>query len=321
MKKITKLILTGTGAAALAAEIAIHGYMDVMYAERIPRGIIKRIADKKNDESMREFGAFTEKSHQWINMQDIEKIDLKSKHGYTVKGYLLTAQKPSNIFVIFAHGYRSDHMGDPANFERYYHEKGYNFLSVDHVTAGESGGDYVGFDYFESDDLLSWIDYLTERFGEDSKIILHGVSMGGATVCKCASRVPDCVKMIISDCAYTSATDQFTSVVNAIGIKKSAPAIIKLFNGLNKKFAGYDLKDTDVTESVRNARVPMLFVHGGADDFVPTDMVYTLYGICTAKKDLLIVDNAGHAQSIMVNGDLYKSKIDGFIAKYAQEIV
>lgn len=316
MKAITKLAIAGAGVVALAAEVAIHGYLDVMYVEKIPKGLIKRAMLHEDDPVTQRFRKFTRESCDWIGQQDIENIDMQSKRGYNVKGYLLLAEKPSNTFVVFAHGYRSTHLGDPANFEQFYHEKGYHFLSMDHVAAGESGGKFVGFDYYESDDLLSWVDYLVDRFGTDINIILHGVSMGGATVCQCASRVPEQVKLIISDCAYTGAIEQFHSVVNSVGIKKAAPALVNLFNAINKRVAGYDLADTDVLDSVGNSKVPMMFVHGDADDFVPTSMVYTLYDACKNDKKLLIVKGAVHAQSIMTGGDQYKAEINDFINKY-----
>lgn len=319
MTKHTKGWLA-VGALAVGAGIgtALHGYLDVMYREDIPQGIIKRIMNKKNDADMDEFGKFTAKNCEWINQQDIETIDLQNDRGFTLKGYLLSAQKKSDVFVLFAHGYRADHLGDPANFEKYYHDKGYNFMSVDHTAAGESEGDFVGFDYYESRDMLRWIQYLVSRFGSDIKIILHGVSMGGATVCKMADSVPEQVRIIISDCAYTSALEQFDETVKSVGISKTG-GLLKVFNTLNKRLAGYDLEDTNVRPSVIGAKAPMLFVHGGADDFVPTKMVYDLYKLCPAEKDLLIIENAGHAQSVMTGTKEYQAKLDEFIEKYLED--
>ncbi len=306
----------GVGLGALISEFVLHGYLDIMYKETIPPSLVKRLANKYGSAGMDDFEKYTSESCKWIEQQNTEIISLKSQFGYLLKGYLLPAQEQSNVFVLFAHGYRSDHLGDPANFERYYHEKGYNFISVDHTASGESEGDWVGFDYFESQDMLSWIDYLAERFGDHIKIILHGVSMGGATVCQMASRVQPQVKLIISDCAYTSACDQFIKVANHAGVKKTAPFVLRIMNVMNKKFAGYDLKQTDVRQSVADSKVPMLFVHGGSDDFVPVEMCYELYDLCSREKDILIVREAHHAQSIMADSDLYKSKIDEFTEKY-----
>ncbi len=311
-KKI--LALSAVGAAAVCAA-AVHGYLDIMGSEKIPDGIIKRIVDRKSENDYNEFGEYTSKNAQWVHSQNIENIDLKTTHNYTVKGYLLKAQNPSKVFVVFAHGYRADHDGDPINFQRYYYDKGFNFLSFDHTAAGESGGSYVGFDYFESQDTAEWVNYLVNRFGDDIEIILHGVSMGGATVCQMASTVPKQVKFIVSDCAYTGALDEFDSVIKGVGIKHTG-GILHIFNAMNRVFAGFDLELTDVRDSVKNSKVPMLFVHGSKDDFVPTKMGYELYDLCTAPKDLFIVDGAEHAQSIMIDKEGYENKLSQFIEKY-----
>lgn len=313
-KKI--LALGALGVGALITEMTIHGYLDVMYKETIPQTLIKRIANKNGTAGMKEFGEYTAKSCEWIAQQDVEIIDMVNIYGYTLKGYYLPAKEKTNKFVVFAHGYRSDHLGDPANFEKYYHEMGYNFLSVDHVTAGDSEGDFLGFDYFESSDMLEWLNYLISRFGSNIEIVLHGVSMGGATVCKMASRIPSQVKAIISDCAYTSAEDIFTKVAGDVGVKKSTPVLLSVINMLNRKLAHYDLSQTDVRESVKNANAPMLFVHGKIDDFVPVEMCYELYDICGSEKEMFIVDNAYHAQSILADNQGYKAKIEEFLGKY-----
>lgn len=308
----------GLGVTAALVEVVIHGYLDVMYKETIPPTLIKKAAIKNGTMGKDVFREYNAKCNEWIDQQEVEVIDRINPKGYNLKGYLLMAEEETKNFVVFAHGYRSSHKGDPANFEKQYHEMGYNFLTTDHSAAGDSEGDFVGFDYFESDDMLDWITYLIERFGEDIKIILHGVSMGGATVCQMASRVPEQVKFIVSDCAYTSAADEFSKVAGDAGMEKLTPFALKVVNALNKKLAGYDLAQTDVRESVKNANVPMLFVHGKVDDFVPVEMCYELYDICTTDKELIIVDEAYHAQSIIYAEEEYISKIKMFIDKYMQ---
>lgn len=60
-------------------------------------------------------------------------------------------------------------------------------------------------------DAEKWVEYVIERFGNNSEIFLHGISMGGATVLMASGlNLPNNVKAIISDCAYTSAYDVFS---------------------------------------------------------------------------------------------------------------
>ncbi|MCC8073142.1 MAG: alpha/beta hydrolase [Clostridiales bacterium] len=317
MKRKTILTLGAAtlGAAGLTAELAIHGYLEVMAKPLKVRSVFGYIADRLADDNS-EFLSFNTEKHKWIDVQDTQTVSINSDRGDVLKGYLTKPKEKSDTFVFFAHGYHTDHGGDPANFQQFYlEEMGYNFFCVDHVASGESGGNWVGFDYYESADCLKWIDYLVSQFGSDIKIILHGVSMGGATVCKMADCVPKQVKLIIADCPYTSAFEEFDWVVKSAGIKKTN-GLLKLFNGINKQLAGYDLKDTDVRSAVIGAKVPMLFVHGTEDDFVPTRMGKELFELCTSEKELLLVDGAKHAESIMTDETSYHKKIREFTGKY-----
>lgn len=311
-----KLLAAGAAVTAcLVCEIAIHGYMDVMARERKIKSVMGYISSIASRSKMDDMIAFNQSKQKWIEAQDTETVSISSRRGDLLKGYLTLNKTESKVFVFFAHGYRANHNGDPANFMRYYIEKGYNFLSVDHVAHGESSGSYLGFDYFESTDSLDWLDYLIGRFGENIKIIIHGVSMGGATVCKMVENVPEQVKLAIADCPYTSALEEFDNTVKSVGIKHTK-SILKIFNAMNKVFAGFDLNETDVRQSVKNSKVPMLFVHGTSDTFVPTKMGIELYEICGNDKELFLVENAAHAESIRVDEQGYHRRLDNFIEKY-----
>ena len=315
MKKRT-LALIGAGVGVGLAGVALHSYLDLMYRQNIPKGPAARLQELLDNGDLDELTDFCAENMKWVDEQPIEIIDMKSDRGENLKGYLLMAENESKTFAVFAHGYRADHRGDPANFYKYYYDKGINFFTCDHTCSGDSEGKWVGFDFYESQDLMKWVNYLISRFGEDIKIILHGVSMGGATVCKMASSVPPQVKLIVADCPYTSARDEFTAVAASAGIKRTAPYLIDMINALNKRLAGYDLDETDVRDSVINSKVPMLFVHGGSDDFVPTRMGKELYDLCENEKDMLIVEPALHAESVVKDTQGYYKKLDEFLAKY-----
>lgn len=309
-----KLLAMGTAAVCTVCAAAVCGYMDVMAREGTVKSLVAYIGKKTNsDDGV--MAAFNQNKLKWIEKQETETVSISSRRGDLLKGYLTLNKTESKVFVFFAHGHHASHNGDPANFMQYYIEKGYNFLSVDHVAHGESSGTFLGFDYFESVDCLDWLDYLIRRFGSDIKIIIHGVSMGGATVCKMVDSVPEQVRLAVADCPYTCALDEFDSVVKGVGIKHTK-GILNIFNAMNKIFAGFDLKDTDVRESVKNSRVPMLFVHGTEDKLVPVEMGVELYNLCKNEKELYLSKGAPHAESIRVNEQEYHKKLDEFTEKY-----
>lgn len=310
-KKALALVVTA-GAAAVSVE-AITLYRQVMGRGDRPQSLIAKLLTKEDQEKNKQSDNWRKQYVDWADGQAMERCTITSDRGDVLRGYYFPPDKPSDIIVIGSHGFHADHTVDPYTFIKHYHDRGWGFFCCDHVASGESSGDYVGFDYFESRDMLLWIDYLKARFGSNIKLILHGVSMGASTVLQLADKCPDCVKLIISDCAYTGALDEFEHVVKSFGIRAAKP-ILWVFNKMNIRFAGFDFKETDVRNSVVNAKVPILFIHGEEDDFVPLKMAQELYKICGAPlKKIKTFKNASHAESLMKNEKEYLKTVDEFI--------
>lgn len=312
MNKKALVFAVTAGAAAVSVE-AINLYRQVMGRGDRPQSLIAKLLTKEDQEKNKQSDNWRKQYVDWADGQAMERCTITSDRGDVLRGYYFPPDKPSDIIVIGSHGFHADHTVDPYTFIKHYHDRGWGFFCCDHVASGESSGDYVGFDYFESRDMLLWIDYLKARFGSDIKLILHGVSMGASTVLQLADKCPDCVKLIISDCAYTGALDEFENVVKSFGILAAKP-ILWVFNKMNIRFAGFDLKETDVRNSVVNAKVPILFIHGEEDDFVPLKMAQELYKICGAPlKKIKTFKNASHAESLMKNEKEYLKTVDEFI--------
>lgn len=217
--------------------------------------------------------------------------------------------------VIVVHGYRSG-PGDFAMLLRRYRADGFNTLVVDNRAHGTSEGKFTGFGALDARDCAGWCRIIAERIPERA-IFLHGISMGGATVCIAAgSPLPPQVKGIISDCAYSSATEQFSHVMRtSMHIPGWIGAILlpvaSLFCRLR---AGYFFGEASPIDALPRAAVPMLFIHGGKDDYVPTAMAHRLHAACPTSTGLLIVDDATHGVSYPVDPDAYGAALDTFFA-------
>ncbi|MCR5041536.1 MAG: alpha/beta hydrolase [Clostridia bacterium] len=253
---------------------------------------------------------------EWFDKQDPQEIDIVSSRGMRLRGYLYPAEEHSDVFVFCAHGYRSTGKNEFRQYVKHYHDKGFNVLLVDHQAHGESEGTLISFGYYESRDSIDWLKYLIDIYGADIKIILHGVSMGAATVMMMSGSddLPANVICTVSDCGFTTMKEEFSH--NLTGAHVPPALLIPTTNVFNKALSGFDYEEVSPVDSVKHSKVPILFVHGAKDDFVPTGMVYSLYEACSAEKDLLIVEGADHAQSYATNPDLYDSKLDEFIGKY-----
>ncbi|MBQ6887429.1 MAG: alpha/beta hydrolase [Lachnospiraceae bacterium] len=217
--------------------------------------------------------------------------------------------------AICFHGYTSQGLKDFIGLTDYYFRNGYAMLHPDARSHGESEGTYIGFGCLDRKDALGWINWVIKKCGEDVEILLHGISMGGATVLMASGlELPPQVKGIISDCGFTSPKEVFTHVLKSMYHLPPFP-IIPGANIINKKFAGYGMDECNAKREVAKAKVPILFIHGSKDTFVPTHMCHEIYDCCASPKKKLIVEGAAHAESYFKDMKSYEKAMDEFIEK------
>ncbi len=313
-------IALALGAAAGAGIYAFHEGIFHALIEReltIPPAI-KKIITSDDGSSEDEKKRVEEENLRWLESYGYETYSMINDRGQKLCGYLMKPEKESKVYVFGSHGYRSDGKGEWCHYAKHWVEElGFNMFFVDHQAAGDSEGRYIGFSSYESKDALKWLGFMVKEFGSDIQIILHGISMGSATVMLMtgSGQLPENVKFTVADCGFTSAYDEFACKLDSLHLPEASLAFV---NAINRKKAGYDLKkDTNALEAVKKAKIPMLFVHGGKDDFVPTYMVYQLYEACSSEcKELLIVPEADHARSYYFGKKEYDEKTDEFIEKF-----
>lgn len=219
----------------------------------------------------------------------------------------------SRSVVICFHGYTSQGMSDYIGLSDYYMKRNFSMLLVDERSHGDSEGEYIGFGCLDRVDALGWIDWVLETCGEDVHILLHGTSMGGATVLMTSGlKLPPQVKGIVSDCGFTSAKEVFTHVLHSMYHLPAFP-MIQIASLVNKKKAGYGLDDCNSAREVRKAEVPILLIHGDADTFVPCSMCEKIYENCASGKQKLIVKGAAHAESYYKDMEAYENALNEFI--------
>ena len=235
-------------------------------------------------------------------MKNMESQDayLTSRDGLRLHAYLFPADEAPKKFVIGIHGYRSYSRPEYAPYIEFYQSLGYSMLLPDDRAHRPSEGDYIGFGVLDRLDCVDWAKYLVETYGEDIEIILHGVSMGGATVCAASGEadLPPQVRGIVSDCAFSNAWDVLHYQLGEVG-HLPADLILPRVEKIAQKKAGFNFHDFSAVEQVKKATVPMLFVQGEKDPLVPAHMAQELYDACgSAEKRLLVVPEAGHGESI-----------------------
>lgn len=250
---------------------------------------------------------------EWVSKAEREDAEITSDDGLLLKGDVFWTDRESHKWLIAIHGYTGKRQ-DMQNISSFYGMQGYNVLTPDMRSHGESEGTYIGMGWLDRKDVLKWIQYVI-GLDEEAQMILHGVSMGGATVMMVSGEeLPDQVKGIVEDCGYTSVWDIFSDELSYLFHLPSFP-ILDAANAVASVRAGYEFKSASSVKQVEKSQVPMMFIHGSEDTFVHTDMVYEVYEACPTPKDLLVVEGAGHGEAYIMDPDLYFGRVSEFLEK------
>ncbi len=246
-----------------------------------------------------------------------EDLTIKSVHGLDMRAWFLPAEKETNKFVICVHGHKCNGPDEFSHMMPLYHyDLGFNYLLPDLTAHGRSEGKYIGFGSYDSDNILLWVNYLIDRFGKDIEIVLHGISMGAATVMLCNEKnPPEQVKLVIEDCGYTSAFEEMNDTLKGMIGFKFKP-LVKMASLVCKIKAGYFFEDADPLGNMDKAKNPMLFIHGESDTYVPFEFGKKLYEACPVDKDYMWVPDTIHAFSYYNAKEQYDAKVKSFIAQH-----
>nr|WP_246880474.1 alpha/beta fold hydrolase [Sporosarcina sp. 6E9] len=252
----------------------------------------------------------------WVADQPFQKVTIPSRDGLQLIGYFLPASQPTNKVVVLTHGYLGEawQMG---LFGQYYNELGYDIFMPDARGHGLSEGDYYGFGGPDRFDVIDWTRFLVEELGKNTEVIYHGLSMGAATVLMTSGEadLPKQVKAIIADSPYESVYELFKYQLKKMFYMPAFP----LLDGaslLMKMKTGYSFKKADALKEVEKTKVPILYIHGESDTFVPTEMSKDLYQHTASEKELLLIPNANHGESFALAEDEYKMKVNHFLDRY-----
>lgn len=310
------------GAAALGTAVlgtACTAGAVTLFNRVIPRQDVLRVDlnEMADMAKWEEYKKVIAPNKEWLFARELEHITIRSRDGLTLHGDFLPAEYQSNKLAICGHGYTGCGLKDCVSIAVFFHRMGYNCLIVDHRAHGKSEGDYVGFGILDRFDMKAWIDCMEKRFEGNAEIVLYGVSMGATIAVMTAglTSLSPSVKAVVADCAFTSPYDVFAHILKRDYHLPPFP-IMNINDMMCRRKAGYGFRDYSTLDAVQATGVPILFIHGRDDDFVPVWMSEKNYKMCRSPKYILIVDNAAHAASYYENKEAYEAKVKGFLEKY-----
>lgn len=233
-------------------------------------------------------------------------------------GYFVAASQPTSKTAVIVHGYTDNAIRMMMIGYLYNKSLGYNILLPDLRYSGLSDGEAFQMGWLDRKDVMQWMDVANEIFGDSTRMVVHGISMGGATTMMVSGEPqPDYVKCFVNDCGYTSVWDQFGKELKEQFGLPEFPLMYTASWLCDWKY-GWNFAEASSLEQVKKCQLPMLFIHGNKDDYVPTWMVYDLYETKPEPKELWVVPDADHATSYKLNKEAYTEKVKQFTDKYIQ---
>ncbi len=260
---------------------------------------------------------------QWIDSLEqahaLRDTFIMGEGSYRIHAFYVKAASDTASTAIIVHGYTDCAIKFMYMGKMYHEELGMNILMPDLHYHGESEGAAIQMGWLDRLDVMRWIDVAHNIFGSASMVV-HGVSMGAATVMMLSGEpLPSYVKCLVEDCGYTSVWDEFShELKNRYGLP-SFP-ILNVTNLLCKWKMGWSFREASAWKQVQKCELPMLFIHGDSDTFVPSNMVYPLYVAKPYPKELWITKGVAHAASYRNNPSDYTEHIRKFTQKHMQDL-
>ena len=279
-------------------------------SEIVPDPVTSKESQRTVDENRR---LIRDKRKEWLDTAERTEACVISDDGLRLKGDIFITDPDSSLWVIALHGY--GYTGKRQAMYDYvlpYAKRGYNILTPDLRAHGESEGSYVGMGWLDRKDIIKWIGLITER-DPSSRIVLYGVSMGGAAAMMTAGEdLPGNVKAVVEDCGYSSVWDIFSDEAEYLFHIPEFP-LIYTASFFSKLRAGYDFKEASALTQIRKTRLPVFFIHGSKDNFVNTEMVRALFEACPSEKGIYEAEDAGHGEAYFVDPDRYEKEVFDFL--------
>lgn len=324
MNKTSKYLLAGASvAAASAAAVGAAAYVSTRYLVKVAldREQPKITNTEKARQYLRgykDYGPFFEAMDtgcQRLKNTPHQQIQIESYDGQMLVGHWFPHEAPKRL-VVAMHGWRSSWASDFGFVSEFLHKNGCSVLYAEQRGQGSSGGEYMGFGMIERHDCLEWVKWVDAQNKEDLPIYLAGVSMGAATVLMTSDmELPENVRGIVADCGFTSIHDIWQHVA-----RRNLHLPYRIYGGLADSLCREKIsmgtKDCSTLDALQNSRVPVLFVHGSNDHFVPVEMTYRNYQACNSAKHLLIVPGADHGMCYFKEQQRYEQALKDFWQQY-----
>ncbi len=313
-----KVLLPLAGVVYLIYREYIHG-LEYLYNLSLCRGEKAFLFNCNNIstelKALDKISGELEDVRKWSKTAYSKKIYIHGKEDGEIYLRYFKQSTATSRYVIALHGYGCTGRSMLFCAKKFY-DGGFNVAVPDLPCHGQSYGRFIGMGQYECRDIIEIAKEITLK-DPSAQIMLYGISMGAATVLAAtgAKELPQNVRCVVSDCSFTDAKSIFAFQIQNM-IHMPTFFVMRDLDRIYHKKTGLSLRDADIIKSVAHSSTPTLFIHGGADRIVPTDMVFKLYNAAACQKDILVVKGAGHGVSAYMDIPLYWGRVFAFADEY-----
>ena len=270
------------------------------YCERLREKGLVAMADKLS------------KGKEALDNEAKEDVWIMANDGKKLHGVVIESNSDTTQTAILVHGYRGQGGSDFATVWQYYKSRGYRVVVIDQRSHGQSEGYLITFGKREQYDVANWVEYVLSTYGENQDIVLHGVSMGAATVMLSTSLEENAgrIKALVADCGYLSPKQQFTHMFKTMHLPHFP--LFHIANFWMKCICGYWFGELHTGQALAKINIPVLLIHGAEDYFVPTECSRINFEFANEPKTLYLVPDAPHAAASMIDTEGYFDALDEF---------
>lgn len=294
---------------AVAALVVTHKLFSQMFLRR-PKTFLSRSKDLKAHDRL---GADTWRAaRSWLQEQPLQTCTLRREDGVSLVARYLPPRREGGKVALAMHGYSADHRSMACIARIYAQQLGYGVLLPDARGDGDSGGEYQCQLDKNARDVAAWVEYAARELGV-SVVVLHGVSMGAATVAMVSAlKLRDSVRCIVEDCGFSNWEAVLAYQIKRLYHLPRWP-VLPLSEWMYRRKTGSDMHDMQPARDAARSLLPFLILHGEADTFVPVYMAKEFAQAVGDRGEVLMVPQAGHARSCTVAPELYGDTLAAFL--------
>ena len=244
-------------------------------------------------------------------------IDEPGTRRLKLAAWWIPASQPSDRTAILLHGYGDAKVGAIA-WAPLLHQLGLHVLAIDLRAHGHSEGRVCTGGDRESNDIAQVIhQFRAARPDVMRRLVLFGISLGGATAIATAAREDVDVDAVIGESVYgTSFADAAAIHARLIG------APLRCLHRVAIRFAlwraGINVNRVGPADCLRRVRCPVLLFSGDADPFLPFDQRDALHTALTARGETrdahIVVPGAFHCMAMVVDPKAYRDRVRAFLS-------